>query len=137
MRKFQLAAVVAFGVVLFAGARFASAQDVTQARVPFPFEVGGVVLPAGTYQVTTEGMDPNLVQIRSQDGRFAAFAIVDTEDLTARRGDCQFDFVRAGNRYFLSKIDDGTGNVDQLVMPTGSIARAVHEMGSKLNPHKW
>ena len=137
MRRFQLAAVVAFGVVLFAGAQIARAQDVSKARVPFPFEVGGVVMPAGTYRVIVDDMDPGLIQIQSQNGRFSAFAMVTLEDTTARRGDAQFDFVRAGNRYYLSRVDDGTGNVDQVEMPTGSLAHAVHALGKDLNPRKW
>jgi hypothetical protein len=128
MRKFQLAAVVTFGVFLFAGASLARAQDigVNRVTVAFPFEVAGVMMPAGTYMVTPDDIDPNLLQIQSEDGRYSAFVGVLADDTTSRRGDCQFDFVRAGNRYYLSKIDDGEGDVDDLVMPSGFPANLPH-----------
>jgi hypothetical protein len=121
MRRFQFAAILTFGVFLFAGASLARAQDfdVNRVTVSFPFVVGGVMLPAGTYTVTPDDMDPGLLQIQSADGRYSAFALVLTDDTTSRRGSCQFDFERVGNRYYLSKIDDGTGDVEDLVMPSG------------------
>jgi hypothetical protein len=137
MRKFQIAAVVAFSMVFFAGAQLARAQEVNKATVSFPFEVGGVVMPAGTYTITVDDMDPGLLRIQSENGQLSAFAIVMSEDTTARRGDCQFDFVRVGNRYYLSQIDNGTGDVQDLVVPTGSTLHVTHAKGSRLNPRNW
>ncbi len=117
MRKFQIAAVVAFAFVTFAGAQLACAQGVERATVPFPFMVGQVLLPAGQYEVVTDDMDPGLFQIKSEDGLHSAFAVVLTEDWSSREGDCQFEFVNVGGKYYLSKIDDGTGDVSDLVLP--------------------
>jgi len=125
MWKIQIAAVVAFGVVLFAGAQLARAQEVERATVPFPFAVGRVTLPAGSYEVVADETDPGLLEIRSADGRFSAFAIVLAEDTTARRGDCQFQFVNVGGRYYLTKIEDGTGDVSDLTLPD-AVVRVVH-----------
>ena len=49
MRKFQIAAVLAFGMVLFGGAQLARAQslDAVTTTVPFPFMVENVLLPPG------------------------------------------------------------------------------------------
>jgi hypothetical protein len=126
MRKFQFAAALAFGVVLLAGASLARAQEVDKVTVSFPFEVGGVIMPAGTYSVTPDTLDPGLLQIRSEDGRDSAFALVLSDDTTSRRGDCQFEFERVGSRYYLSKIDDGTGDVQELVMPAGFLTPTTH-----------
>lgn len=137
MRKFQFAAVVAFGVVFFAGAQLAHAQELSKVQVSFPFVAGDTLLPAGAYEVREDPMDAGLIEIQSEDGRSSAFAFVVPEEATTVRGDCQFEFLKAGNRYYLSKIDNGDGEVEDLVMPAGSLVNTVHEAASKLVSHKW
>jgi hypothetical protein len=127
MRKFQIAAAVAFAVVLFAVAQQARAQmtDTAKATVPFPFMVGRVLLPAGTYEVVPDPIDPSVFEIRSENGAISAVATVLAKDETDRRGDLQFKFMNAGGRYYLTKIDDGTGDVSELSVPD-SVLRAIH-----------
>ena len=127
MRKFQIAAVAAFGMVLFAGAQLARAQETEtiKAAVAFPFMVGKVMLPAGTYEVVPDEMDPTVLEIRSEYGRKSAFASILAADPTTRRGDCQFQFVNVGGRYYLTKIDDGAGDVSELALPE-AVMRVVH-----------
>lgn len=117
MRKIEIAAVVAFALVMFAGAQQARAQEVVTATVPFPFMVGNVMLPPGHYRVTADEMDPGLLQIQSRGGQYSAFAIVLTDDTTSRRGEAQFKFVNIGGKYYLSRIDQGQGDVEDLVVP--------------------
>ncbi len=129
MRRFQLAAVVAFGAVLFAGAQLARAQslDAVQTTVAFPFMVGRVLLPAGTYEVVPNDMEPGVLELRSVRGGMSAFATVMAADTTSRRGDLQFQFVNVGGRYYLTKIDDGTGDVTDVSVPE-PVLRAIHEV---------
>ena len=127
MRKIQIAAVVAFGVVFFAGAQLARAQETNtvKATVSFPFVVGKVMLPPGTYEAVPDDMDPGVLQIRSETGHMSAFATVLSDDTTTRRGECEFQFVNVGGRYYLTKIDDGTGDVSDLMLPD-AVTRVVH-----------
>jgi hypothetical protein len=127
MRKFQIAAVVAFGMVLFAGAQLARAQslDAVTTTVPFPFMVGKVLLPAGTYLIVPDDMEPGVLEIRSERGGRSAFATLMAEDTTTRRGDLQFQFVNVGGRYYLTKIDDGTGDVSEVAVPD-AVLRVMH-----------
>ena len=127
MRKFQIAAILAFGMVLFAGAQVARAQslDAVTTTVPFPFMVGNVLLPAGTYLVVPDDVDSGVFEIRSQRGRMSAFATVMADDSTARRGELQFQFVNVGGRYYLTKIDDGTGDVSEVAVPD-AVLRVMH-----------
>jgi hypothetical protein len=136
MRKFEMTAVVAFAVVMFAGAQQARAQEVETATVPFPFMVGNVMLPPGHYTVTTDDMDPGLLQIESRDGRYSAFAVVTTEDTTSRRGEAQFKFVNVGGKYYLSRIDRGEGDVEDLAVPTRPVAYGVHAVSKAPAPKK-
>src|SRR5512135_2255565 len=105
MRKLPIAAVLAFAVVLFAGAQSARAQaiDTMKTAVAFPFMVGHVLLPAGTYEVVPDPDDPGLLEVRSEYGRTSAFATVLAGDTTSRRGDVQFRFMNVGGRYYLTQ----------------------------------
>ncbi len=119
MRKFQIAAVVAFGVAMIASAPLARAQttDPVKVTVAFPFMVGQVMLPAGTYTVVPDYRTPGLLEIDSDNGSMSAMATVLSDDLTDRRGECQFQFVNFGGKYYLTRIDDGNGDVSDLVLP--------------------
>lgn len=127
MRKLPIAAIVTFAVVLFAGAQLAVAQEIETSKVAvaFPFMVGKVLLPAGTYEIIPDDLAPGSLEIRADRGRVSAFATVLAEDTTARRGDCQFQFVNVGGRYYLTKIDDGTGDVSEIALPE-AVMRLVH-----------
>ncbi len=127
MRKLPIAAIVTFAVVLFAGAQLAVAQDTETSKVAvaFPFMVGKVLLPAGTYEIIPDDLAPGSLEIRADRGRVSAFATILAEDTTTRRGDCQFQFVNVGGRYYLTKIDDGTGDVSEIALPE-AVMRIVH-----------
>ncbi len=126
MRKLSIAAMIAFGAVFVAGTHAARAQEIEKGRVPFPVVVGNVVMPAGSYEVRADDLDPELLHITSADGRHAAFALVMTDSTTTRFGDCEFRFVRLGSRYYLSKIDTGAGDIEQITLPE-FVERAIHQ----------
>jgi hypothetical protein len=127
MRKFQIAAALAFGVMLFAGAPRAHAQatNAMTVTVSFPFMVGTVMMPPGSYEIVPDSMDPYALEIRNETVRMSAFAAVLAPETTMRRGEAQFQFVNVGGRYYLTKIDDGTGDVSELAVPD-SVLRAIH-----------
>lgn len=130
MRKFQIASTLAFAVVLFAGAQLVRAQETNTMTVivSFPFMVGTAMMPPGSYEVVPDSMDPYVLEIRSENGHTSAFAAVLAPDTTTRRGEAQFQFVNVGGRYYLTKIDDGTGEVSDLVVPA-PVLTVMHATG--------
>lgn len=122
MRKYQFVAIAAFGFVTLAGAPLAHAQDVTKANVPFPFVVGQTELPAGHYRVVSDAMTPGFVDVLSEDGRSSAFAMVLAAGDSTREGECRFEFEHVGGKYYLSRIDTGTGEVKELEIPSAVLA---------------
>ncbi len=124
MRKLIVAGLMVFAAVFFTGAWIAGAEE-EAARVPFPFIVGNVQLPAGRYVVEADNMDPNLIQVTSVDGRHSAFAVVNINDMPLSWGHCDFQFVRFGGKYYLSKIDTGDNGIEDVTLPEW-LEHAVH-----------
>jgi len=90
-------------VASFAAAGTISAQDHTaRATIPFNFNVGDRWVPAGTYTMTSDTSNPNVVVIRSEDRKVALMSVTrrDGERLKARA----LIFKMYGDQYFLHEI---------------------------------
>ena len=91
-------------VLLTAGV--ASAADVLEAKVPFPFVVGGRTFPAGQYTIERAGSSSSVFVIRGENGTAAAAAFVATRpagnhapaDMPA------LQFKKTENQYKLSAV---------------------------------
>jgi len=94
-------------VALAAGPAFAMDPDTVVAHVPFAFSVRNVTLPAGDYTVhpMDSTFNPNVVEIRSADGRHGVFVL--TEDAPAERSSAKPELVfdRYGKKSFLRAIE--------------------------------
>jgi hypothetical protein len=71
-------------------------------NVPFNFVAGAKTLPAGQYQVQTDG--PNVVWIRSADFKTTLNLIPNSTENPQMHGVAALNFNRYGDRYFLSQI---------------------------------
>jgi hypothetical protein len=106
----RLTALVAM-VMMFSVAS-AYGQDVKQYQtfvVPFEFNVGNKVLPAGEYRVTGE---TQIVRIQSKDGKQNATVLpVRTVGSARTTGDVKLTFKRYDDHYYLSQVwlPDGIG----------------------------
>ncbi len=80
------------------------------ADIPFEFQVGEVVLPAGHYDVgRVYASSPNLLSLRSNTDR--VYFITNSIAIGQGQPGVQLAFNKYGNRYFLSKvISAGYGN---------------------------
>jgi hypothetical protein len=88
----------------FAAAGTAAAQDhAARATVPFNFNVGDRWVPAGTYLMTSDMRDPNLILIRSEDGRIALLSVTHSDD-GRRLNAGRLVFTKYGDQYFLHEI---------------------------------
>ena len=72
------------------------------ANIPFQFNVGKAVLPAGEYRV--KPMHPSTFLIQSKDGHQSAVAITIGVSSSKEEDTGKLVFNRYGNQYFLSKV---------------------------------
>lgn len=90
-------------VLIVLGAGTASAQDLVTVKVPFPFEVRGRVLPAGTYTLQD---DHGILLIRGEYGTHGAVVALTTpaggQDPSG--GTPALTFVRHENEYRLASV---------------------------------
>jgi hypothetical protein len=96
--------VLAMGLALLMTAA-AHAQTIhLKVNVPFSFTAGGVTLPAGNYDVLSEGNGDKVLSIR--DFRTKAGALVLSNSCESLRPSLssKLIFHRYGQRYFLSEV---------------------------------
>jgi hypothetical protein len=88
----------------------AHAQTAARASVPFPFQVTGHKLPAGTYSIKKEA-GHEIIMIRNLKTGYSAMALAGS-GLSGKTTN-KLVFYHAGGQYFLSQIwgDAGMGGV--------------------------
>jgi len=83
------------------------AQQVTQAKIPFAFQVENTKMPAGEYQIRRALPSSKAVlQIRRTDSSAAMFVLTDPTD--NRSNDAELIFHCYSNECFLSEIWTGS-----------------------------
>src|SRR5277367_673577 len=97
-------AIALLAVSTLAAAGKAVAQDLAvQATVPFEFTVGGKLLPADTYTITSS--ESGVILIRAADTHFWAETTVSHTDQQSNRGS-ELVFDKYGEKYFLHEVLD-------------------------------
>ena len=79
----------------------AFAQSV-KADIPFAFQVGSTVLPAGTYIFTQQNQDIMLLRGPGSHSQVLAMVLPETSDKAPRVG--RITFNKYGDHYFLHKV---------------------------------
>src|SRR6185312_9666226 len=108
MRKRVFSAALTCGLLAAVAAATAYAQMpgmTLRTRIPFDFSIRGKTLPAGDYEIRRVNDEPDVLMITSLNNRHER-AIFDTEPVEARKipRNCEVDFHRYGDSYFLSEI---------------------------------
>ncbi len=93
-------------IIVFAGVIAINAQAQTKviASIPFAFNVGKTMLPAGRYTITVlnPSSDQKILQIRSLDGRSSA--VVLTNGIIGKASEnAKLVFERYGDRYVFAQ----------------------------------
>jgi hypothetical protein len=121
---------MAFCLASLIAASHASAQDhVVKADIPFDFTVGGKLLPAGTYLVTSDTYSPNVIQIQSPRRDVAVFSIAYTSGDVSKTGKLVFN--RYGHQYFLSKILCSSADMN-VQFPTSKLEKRTRSQEAQL-----
>lgn len=128
-----------FATIILIGILGASAEAQSRNRqqlrfdVPFAFNVGNVVLPAGAYDVriVNPSADRSVLQIRGVDGRMAM--MVQTTDIVGwATAKGRLGFRHYGDRYFLAQVwmaSESTG----LAMPRSRAESLLRRQLGKAN----
>jgi hypothetical protein len=108
-----------------------------QGNIPFQFQVGETVLPAGEYVVSRNGPAGQLfLAIRGLDQKTGAILFMAPPQLTGSAQDTKLVFHRYGSTYFLRQVWQGfgqSGNELSLSKTERVIAR---QMAALATPHK-
>ena len=93
-----MALALAFGV----SAQAQTALNFKTFSVPFSFNVGKKVLPAGEYKITA---DNQIVRIQKTDGKVNAVTLTQRTHSDGRvENDAKLTFRRYGDQYYLSQV---------------------------------
>ncbi len=115
MKKQMLYHIAVSVLFLVFGGISASAQSHEQlmtVQVPFDFQVGRTLLPAGKYLIKRDSQNPQILQIQSSDQKI--WALVNTFPLSPskRQSGTSLMFKGYDDKHFLSEVrfsSEGTG----------------------------
>jgi hypothetical protein len=109
MKKQILAVAAALVFTALAPAQ-SHAQQVTQAKVPFAFQAGNTMMPAGEYQIQRALPSTKAVQqIRRTDASASTFVLTNVVESRDKNTDPKLIFHCYSNECFLSEIWVGSG----------------------------
>jgi hypothetical protein len=126
------ASALAIGMV--ASAQPALAQDtqiITQAKIPFAFQAGSQVMPAGTYNISMQ--DAHVLLLRESHSKAEEFLMVANAYATHAPKTSAIVFDRRGDKYFLRQV--WTANNDSGVECPKPRAEKELELAQKDAPH--
>jgi hypothetical protein len=109
MKKQILTVAAALALTAFAPVP-SHAQQATQAKVPFAFQAGNTMMPAGEYQIRRALPEvKTLQQIRRTDSSASTFVLTNVVESRDKNADPQLIFHCYTNQCFLSEIWVGSG----------------------------
>ena len=117
--------VLAAAAIVVGSASAAQAEERVDVKVPFAFIVNGEQLPAGTYDVMEMSDGPNVLIIRSADGRNAVSMLTIPSSSSNEESDPKLLFEMIDNQHVLVGIDYGDGESRQLASNTSKADQPV------------
>ncbi|HEY6373900.1 MAG TPA: hypothetical protein VIX90_00110 [Edaphobacter sp.] len=118
-----LASALAIGMVASTPSAVAQTGDtVVKANIPFDFQAGQLVMPAGEYQISKSS--EHMLLLRATDQKATEFLIVHEAYASTPPTGSSLVFDRYGNKYFLRQIWTA-GNHDGLECTKGRIEKRV------------
>ena len=99
---------LAIGVAATPSSAFAQTSSGVKADIPFAFQVGSMVLPAGTYTFTQQNQDIMLLRGPGSHAQVLAMVLPETSDKAPRVG--RITFNKYGDHYFLHKVSSSSSS---------------------------
>jgi len=94
------------------------AQQITRAKVPFAFQAGETMMPAGEYQIRRALPSNKAVQqIQRADSSASTFVLTNVTQNQEKNAAPKLIFHCYGNECFLSEIWNGNGGGLKLMVP--------------------
>jgi hypothetical protein len=119
MTRAPLMALAVAGL-LGAGVRAASADETIVAKIPFPFVVRGMEMPAGDYTITRDPANLELIIISRTHGPSLTFVLTNPGDDDGSNAQPQLEFERVGKVVYLTQVTLGGGDVRDIPVPPAS-----------------
>ena len=96
--------MVSLLTVLVVASVYANPYSRIRVTIPFAFAVGDKTLPAGQYTVERNRIAPELLIVRSADGRATATGFTKQVQRPTTQTQAKLVFHRYGNQYFLAQV---------------------------------
>lgn len=133
MKRFNgfIPTAVAAGALLFMSAGAANAQvpETMRFTTTFPFMVGKITMPAGSYTITPLPQDNALLQI--SNGRTSALMMTENDAPRVHPRQDIVTFVKRGDAYVLRDIWDSATSSGVEALPTRAERVASHTKTSR------
>ncbi|HEY0724396.1 MAG TPA: hypothetical protein VGD41_10485 [Pyrinomonadaceae bacterium] len=98
----RLTVIMALALAFAASAQAQNAQNFKTFSVPFSFNVGSKVLPAGQYKITA---DNQTIRVQKTDGKANAVVLSQrTRGTSHTANEPRLTFRRYGSEYYLSQV---------------------------------
>ena len=122
MKRLTAIALLALASLFTAGVAMAADDRGAQANVPFAFNVGDKVFPAGVYIVHSPAS--GIIELRSEDRANAVLTAAYNDSNEPKNGEGVWVFNRYGDKYFLTEVLCPNALVS-LHLPTTKLERMV------------
>ena len=133
--KFSRTATL-FGFLLLLPLAQAQVSQSIQGNVPFAFQVGNTVLPAGEYIVHPLRSGSPALQIQSSEAKGKTIMCLSVPTQTTSAQEPRMIFHRYGSTYFLSQIWSGGGlNTGSEFAPSKAERAMARQMAAAGRPH--
>jgi hypothetical protein len=109
-------------------ARVIAQEPAVEAKVPFEFTVGGRLLPADTYTITSP--DPGVITIQNADHDFRAITVVSHGNQQSAGGS-KLVFDKYRDQYFLHEIQCPSTAALNVDIPKSKLERQVQLQEAK------
>ena len=121
MKRLTAIALLALASLFIAGVAMAAHRG-AQANVPFAFNVGDKVFPAGVYMIHSPAS--GIIELRSEDRAIGILSVALPDSNKPMNGEGVWVFNRYGDRYFLAEVLCPNASVS-LHLPTTKLERMV------------
>ncbi len=125
----RIVMLMGVAVVLAAPIIFAQLQPALEAEIPFTFEAGKSVLPAGQYRVAA-GPSQGVIELACPDSKVRMFVGTNAVRSLETVGEGKLVFHRYGNRYFLRQIWTVGTDTGRELMPSKAEKELAHSAGA-------